>query len=445
MSGHRNRYDLRRCGLALVLTALVLLGGCGRTGESKTILLPQEAQEAQNGISGAQESDYTVHKIYTQLYEAGAYHGYTAFLPDSGEHRVHLLKRGDDGESEEISMDYRYGFHEQRYIITEQMLVYLELWQDNGRRYGSSIFNGEISPDGRYILFVDNEHTYTGSRLYLLDLETGEEQLLLDGDIMGCPGDQFQMITAWDAEGGVLCYGFCPADAEVWKDQAETGKFVLHFLDLETKVELQLLDYSSMSIEGLASDFFEMRLYVDRDEDRLLTAVVNGAGSGEGSCINLFSQKIPETDLELLPEEVLPETLWYDKEITDLWLDAGQNQCYSSYLDGANGGIVRWGVLEEGHKDLYLGGAIKDFLVLDEGETIITAEAVDGQAEQEICLYTGNETGFTRSLLYKGTGNFVRLQYDSEHRRLMAEFGDLMTVNGSPFGATRGIVVLEFE
>lgn len=445
MKSHKNRRCFSLCVKGFLFAVSLLLTGCGQTKEPKTILLPQTAEEKKNGLLGEQEAAYTVQKIYTQSYEGGTYRGYTAFLSECKEHQVYLLKRGDDGESEEISVDYRYGFYEPRYTITDQMLNYLEQWWDNGRRYGSSLLSGEISPDGRYLTYLRSDQTYTGDQLFLLDLETGEEAVLLDGDAMDCPSDQFQIMTAWDMEDSLLCYGFYPVNADAWMNTAGKGKFILHYLDLEKDEEIQILDYSDIDLVGKASNFYETRLYVDREEDSLLTAIVSNAEKSEGVCLDLFAQEIPKGNTEWGIEEVIPESMWYNGNVI-VRLDAGRKEVYSCYTEGEQGAIVIWNISTHTNLDSYLGGFLIDFLVLDEGETIITAEIpMDQEGQQEICLYTRNEDGFTRHLLYKGNGNIVRLQYDPVYRRLLAELGNTDVINGEPQGAERGIVVLEFE
>lgn len=447
MRSHRSRHCLNLYSLVFLFTTLMLLTGCGRKRESKTILLPQSVEEEQNSLSEEQETAYTVRKIYTQSYEGGAYRGYTAFLSDCKEHQVRLLKRGDNGESEIDSVDYRYGFYEPGYVITEQMLDYLELWwDDNGRGHGSGLVSGEISPDGRYLTYIRTDRTYTGAQLFLLNLENGKEAILLDGDVMGCPGDQFQIMTAWDTEEALLCYGFYPLNADVWMNTEGQGKFLLRYLDVEKDEEIQTLDYSDIDLVGKEADFFETRLYVDREEDALLTAIVSNVDNTEGVWVDLFAQEIPKSNAEKMIEEVIPESVLYARNMPGIRLDAGKKMFYGCYSDAGQGGIVISDISSYAHVDSYLGGPLIDFLVLDEGRTIITAEIpMDQEGQQEICLYTKNGNEFTRRLLYKGNGNIVRLQYDPVYHRLLAELGSADMVNAGSVDTERRIVVLEFE
>lgn len=159
-TGKYKSYRKRHCSGLFVLTVLLLLTGCGSTREPKTVLLPEKtSEEEQNTVLGEAQAAYTVRKIYTQDYDSGLYYGYTAFLQGCKEHQIHLLKQGGEGGLEEISLDYRYGFYETRYTISHELEEYLTLWWDDGSRFGSHLISAELSPDGRFLIYVRRNQT----------------------------------------------------------------------------------------------------------------------------------------------------------------------------------------------------------------------------------------------------------------------------------------------
>ncbi len=440
MKSHKNRaFFSLPTGIAL-LWALMVVTGCGQTREPKTMLLPDTEQEEQNALQGEAPESYTVKKIYTQEYNSGVPYGFTAFLPGSKEHQVTLLQRNDDNGLNLISMDYRYGFYEPRYTVSEEVLLNSDWWAGAGKE-GSRLLFGEFSPDGRYFLYLRFDQTYTGGRLYLQNLESGEEMILLDGDLQECPGDEFEVMTAWDVEDSLLCYGFYPANQDVWMNNPE--KCVFHFMDLEKQEEISSLNYFYAELYAKPEDLRKTGISIDRDGEDLLTAIVSEMEGTDGVWIDFYQQKLLEDNNEQTAAAVNPVPIIHDKKL-DVRPDAKSQCFYGTYTDGSQGGIL-YGDFQTQWNDQLTGASITDYLVLDDGETIITAENPSGQIEQEICLYTKNGDDYIRHLLYKGNGNIIRLQYDPVYHRLLAELGDVETINGSPMGGERGLVILEFE
>ena len=119
----------------------LLLGGCGTAPQTKTILLPEEETETADPAY-TKGQDYTVHKIYSREIKDGL-----PWLPEiylDGEHGFRYWSSGqqEDGLSAEeqelsgseeqengysgenmacleTSVDYRYGFHEERELPLE--------------------------------------------------------------------------------------------------------------------------------------------------------------------------------------------------------------------------------------------------------------------------------------------------------------------------------------
>jgi len=378
-------------------------------------------------------------KIYTQEYDSGVPYGFTAFLPGAKEHQVTLIQRSDDNGLNLISMDYRYGFYEPRYTVSEEVLFNSDWWAGAGKE-GSRLLFGEFSPDGRYFLYMRYDQTYTGGRLYLQNLESGEEMLLLDGDILECPGDEFEIMTAWDVEDSLLCYGFYPENQDVWMNNPD--KCVFHFMDLEKQEEVSSLNYFYADLYAKPEHLQKTGISIDRDGEELLMTMVSEMEGTEGVWVDLYQYKIGEAGNEGTVS-VNATPVIYHKNL-DVRPDAG-NQCfYGTYTDGNQGSFL-YCDLQGQLEDKFLSAPMNDYLVLDDGETIITAETPSDQVEQEICLYTKNGNDYIRHLLYKGSRNILRLQYDPVYHRLLAELGDMDVINGSPMGGDRGLVILEFE
>lgn len=439
MKSYKNR-DFFSLPIGLLFLCVVMVvTGCGQTREPKTMLLPDTEQEEQNALQGEAPESYTVKKIYTQEYDSGVPEEFTAFLPGSEEHQVTLIQKSDDNGLNLISMDYRYGFYEPRYTVSREVLFNSDWWAGAGKE-GSRLLFGEFSPDGRYFLYIRCDQTYTGERLYLQDLESGEEMLLLDGDIQECPGDEFEIMTAWDVEDSLLCYGFYPENQDVWLNNPD--KCIFHFMDLEKKEEVSSLNYFYAELYAKPEYLQKTGIFIDRDGDELLMAMVSEMEGTEGVWVDLYQYKIGEAGNEGTVS-VNATPVIYHKNL-DVRLDAG-NQCfYGTYTDGDQGNFL-YCDLQGQLEDKFSSAPVNDYLVLDDGETIITAENPSDQIEQEICLYTKNGNDYTRHLLYKGSRNILRLQYDPVYHRLLAELGDMDVINGSPMGGDRGLVILEFE
>ena len=87
-------------------------------------------------------------------------------------------------------MDYRYGFYEERLLPLEaEALGSMPLLRETAeqKQYETETGCDPVSPDGKYAVYIDSAHTHTGDRLYLLDMDTGEKTLLLDGDFDTIP------------------------------------------------------------------------------------------------------------------------------------------------------------------------------------------------------------------------------------------------------------------
>lgn len=431
--------------MSILLLSLSLLAGCRRVPEPKTILLPEEETEQGVALEGEEGDRYAVRKMYNEDYETLWYGGYTAFLPGAGEHKVRLAESGTDGVRVR-SLDYRYGFYDSGLFPVGELMASIGLeafWQE-GTEDERNMETEFFSPDGKYLLYVREDLSLVGGRLYLMDLESGEEELLLNGD-EGEYGEysleEFIILTAWSRDASLLCYGFYPRYASAWKTYMGE-KFILYFRDMETGKTVNRLNYYYAGTTGKPGNLEGTRLYVDWDGKKILTAIVSERGENEWnneepstSIIDFFPQEIPEPGMET-EGVVIPGVASCPKD-TKLYLDA-EEECL--YFTSQEEGIVRFDLPDMTFTSSMPIGptrGIRDFCVLDGGEAFVVAEYdrdhMGDTGPQDICLYTrteaepgiaaGEETGMARRVLYQNAGYVIRLQYDPIYRRLLAETG----------------------
>ncbi len=428
------REKYRIWAVILAFSCLGLTGGCTRVPEPKTMLLPIEETEQGVALEGEEGDRYAVRKIYSREYSSLWYGGYTAFLPGMDEHRVCLAERDTEGLRIQ-TMDYRYGFYDTGSFAAGELMDALALpaswgWGSQDERNMEKEF---FSPNGKYLLYQRGDLSHIGNKLYLLNLETEKEELLLDGDEAKRSVEDFMILTAWSRDASTLCYGFVPRNTGVW-NTSKKDTLVLYYLDLKTGEVVNRLNYSYAGTAGKADDLQSARLYIDRSGDKILTALVSdSAYEKEEICIDLFLQDIPEPGMET-EGVVIPQRMRCIKEAL-FYLDAESQRVYASYagdmiqcIDANNAEYVEKPLELEPYKGIW------DFCVLDGGQAYITAEYDRNYAEgagvyeQDICLYTVTESGAARRVLYQNAGCVIRLQYDPVYRRILAETGEPYTI-----------------
>ncbi|MCI8599604.1 MAG: hypothetical protein HFJ10_14380 [Lachnospiraceae bacterium] len=431
----------------IILAGVLFLGGCKHVPESKTILLPEEDMEQGIVLQGEEGDRYTVRKIYTKEYETLWYEGYTAFLPGNESHEVRLAQTGDNG-LEMLTMDYRYGFFDaEPCLVADIIESHLKTWSAGGQEDTNKSIQ-LFSPDGKYLLYETGEESFTGSRLYLMNTKTMETELLLDGDELKCPGDDFMILTAWVRDASLLCYGFYPRNSTVWNTYGGQ-QFVFYYRDMETGKIINRLNYSYAGTTGKAEDLQSSQLYVDWNGKKILTVLKTDQYYEEGIRLDLFPQDVGEG---LITEGVVMPSL-INCTGDKVFLDAENERVYIVSR------LNEEGVLCFDITDAFLQynvpieeiNVVKDFLVLDKGEAFVTAEYSENQNRADICLYMNTENGYVRRVLYRDAGYVLRLQYDYTSHRLLAETGHL-SINEEYESANasatpdirRSILVLEF-
>lgn len=447
-------------GLALFLALGVFLGGCSSAPQTKTILLP-EREARETGAEETEGQSYAVRKIYSREIEDGLSWAPEIYL--DGEHSFRWwTERPAENSMEsgkmvlaEVSMDYRYGFYEERLLPLEaEALGSMPLLRETAeqKQYETETGCDPVSPDGKYAVYIDSAHTHTGDRLYLLDMDTGEKTLLLDGDVLNCSGEEYRILTAWSADSEVLCYGFCMRELTEESLRFAGEGNVLHFLRLSSGEHTMMSGLSWH--EGMElGELGQVHLYTDWKDGRLRAVLVYQFAQGE--------QGTPEeeevyhvqfvfadgTDGENGADffgwppvvEILTDTVYGELPV---YLDAEQDRAY---------------IAREGRIHVYDGTGdpvetidcgedkeILDFLVLDEGDTLVTAEKAAQNLWTEICLYQRSGEGFAHQILYVGGGYVYCMEYDPAGRRLLIDASNGIEERELSYYTWQGIV-LEFE
>lgn len=449
---------------------LSLLSGCQRVAESKTMLLPEEDMDQGVALQGEKGDHYTVRKMYSEDYESFIYGGFTAFLSGTGEHRVRIAESNAD-DLQIQTLDYRYGFYDSEPLPFGKLMDSLDFMMNWDYGDAQKLQTEFFSPDGRYLLYMREDLSYMGLQLYMVDLETGEEELLLDGSAVECFGDQFIILAAWSKDASLLCYGFYPRNAEVWNYYAG-DRFILNYRDMKTGKIVNRLNYYCSDAAERPEDLRGTELYVERNEKDIFTAIVlkqedeeenvssneSAQMAGEENVssaqirIELFSQKIPDQGQDM-EDKALPHVFNCPRD-AKLYLDAAGGLLYfTSKKEGILSVDVKDGTCVSA-MPLEIHREIRDFCVLGNGEAFVTAEYdreytgdKGGIWHQDICLYTMTEKGVARRVLYQDAGYVIRLQYDPVYQRLLAETADDYVQRSEDYiqcAESRRALVLEF-
>ena len=430
--------------LGLLLLCLLALSGCRNYPQSQTQLLPTSPENQTQGEASGKR--YTLEKIYTQEFTSYFAYGCYASILDCGDNQVDLLI-ADQEEYQRRRVDYRYGFYEelpfflsqnQQDTVEEetgerapdfdpflQMNLYL---QEGGAEVEESpwLTDELVSPDGKNLLFVDTESSYTGAKLFLVSMETGEKQLLLDGDRDGFSGEVYQFVTAWSRDGKTLCYGYFPRSLEgtFWQDH----KHIFYVMDVESGEIVSSVGFTRDDIYAV-------------DGERIRDFCVERSGSQIMIAVVLYQS----TSLFLLDGDEAPEII----TLTDYWLESPiylapeEGCCYfTGELDPTV--LCRFDVVNHTQEELLTGEyPIYQICSLDHGAAFVTAEMENQYGyTQNICLYRLENGAVQKETLYLNTPRVKRFQYDPENRRLLAETDT--TPTGSYWGDTKTAMLFTF-
>lgn len=434
----RRRKNLQSAGIFFL--CLSLLAGCGRTEEIRTIVLedPVKAQETEDDKADG----YQVKKIYTWEYAAPTPQSVSVL--ECKEHEIRLASVAEDGANVQFDrLDYRYGFHE-NYGKTsrERMAIYDRAYEEE-----KQFMRNALSPDGRFLLWLEEESAYPAVRMYLNNLETGEDELLLDGYALNHSEEEYFPLTAWSRDGKYLAYCFYPRSWDIFHRDERVS---VNLFNMETKkiVEQYYL------FPGEMLDVNSAKMYLDVADGKALAVVA----------AKLFAEKDNVVDLEICSfgierkpgeEQWMNHSLAKIEEEGTIYPDAAAGGVYvgkdfgricrieaetGNYEENCeeNAMIEREYVdLAETEENFHEPQTIQ-FLVLDQGDTVISTEKAE--TGHDICIYQRKDENWERRILYHyNAGALYFLQYDETNHRLLAISSTVYI-----YGVNQTAIVLEF-
>lgn len=448
----------------ILLLAVLLCGlsGCGRYPRSQTALLLDNGDKG--SLPKSTDGDgYTLQKIYTLNFTSYFTSGCYASILNGEENQVDLFLT-DSAGYERRRVDYRYGFYEELPLFTdldadyeedavltselspsgwmveypdgdgplERMRLYLlDVEADPAKPSG--LMDEMISPDGKYLLFLDMETEYTGTKLSLVSLESGDSRLLLDGDRDGFSDEEYQIVTAWSRDGGTLCYGyfarskaltgsdencsnndFYAADDMVSKTLADSDWSYFYVMDVESGEIADIMYYAADYVWDFEESTIQ-DLYVERSGARIMIVVVMGdsMSGNQSAAIFYWDMEGEEGGLNRIKASC--------SNVSPFILDPERGYCYLTMEDSTQLSRINMQNFTD-ECVLTADNAILNMIALGDGETFITAECVDGyKYNQSIYLYRCKDGNAVKQTLYLNAPYVKRFQYDPVNRRLLAE------------------------
>lgn len=428
----------------ILLLCLSFLTGCGQAEKVKTIVLenPVKAQETEDGRTDG----YQMKKIYTWEYAAPTPQSVSVL--ECGEHEMRLARVAEDGTGVQFDrMDYRYGFHEEYGRTDRERLAIYDKAPEEEKRF----MKNALSPDGRFLLLLDEERAYPDpkAKMYLNNLETGEEELLLDGDALGRSEEEYFPLTAWSRDGKYLAYCFFPRTMDVYN---RDGSVLIYIFSIEKKEVVGQYAY----FQGEGADIFwltETELHLDVADGKVLAVVASNLYKEK----NMVSLEICNFEIEgksgeeqqlshSLARMEFEGTIYPDAETGGVYVGQDFGRIYRIEAETGNygeGSLIEqyYGSVEE-NAEILSENQMVQFIVLDQGDTVISTEKAD--TGQDICIYQREgenwERKWERRILYHyNAGALDFLQYDETNHRLLA-----ISSSSSLYGINQTAIILEF-
>lgn len=430
----RVKKDMQIAGILFL--CLILQAGCGRTERVKTIVLedPIKAQETED----ERADDYQVKKIYTWEYAAPT--PQSASVLECDEHKIRLASVAEDGSGVQFDrLDYRYGFYEAYgKADRERLAIY-----DRASAEEKQFMINALSPDGRFLLWLEEEPADPTVKMYMNNLETGEDELLLDGETLKCSEEEYFPLTAWSEDGKYLAYCFFPRS---WDTYNRDGKVPVNIFSIDKNKIINQYYY----VPGEMLDLDNVKLYLDVADGKALTVLTAG----------LFAKKDNVVKLEICSfgiEEKPGEEQWINRSTgmmesgAAVYPDAETGEVYIGKefgriyrIEAETGNYGENALIEQGYVDLEnteensQETQTVQFLVLDQGNTVISTEKAE--TGHDICIYQKKGENWERRILYHyNAGALYFLQYDGKNHRLLAISSSVYI-----YGVNQTAIILEF-
>lgn len=439
----REKRKIQTAGILFL--CLSLLTGCARTEHIKTIVLddPVKTQAAEE-----QRTDgYQVKKIYTWEYAAPT--PQSVSLLGCDEHEMRLASVEEDGGGVQFDrLDYRYGFYEDYGKTSRERLAIYDRASEEKKQF----MRNALSPDGRFLLWLEEESSGFVTKMYLNNLETGEDELLLDGYALKCPKDEYFPLMAWSRDGKYLAYCFFPKTEKAYNSKRES---LVTILNVETReIVGQYIYNKSAGTDMLRLN--ETELYLDVSDGKALTVVAENLFADKMTRLEISSFEIKEQSgeeqlISYSSARMEPEgTIYPDAETGKVYVEKNFGRIYEieaetgSYGEGALIELCYENAEENGEEngEIFHANRTIQFLVLDKGDTLITTERAE--TGHDICIYQrkgedGERTWERRILYHYNAGALYFLQYDEINHRLLAISSAFYI-----YGVNQTAIVLEF-
>lgn len=412
---------------------LCLVPGCARTERVKTVVLPKpvKAQETEDDRADG----YQVKKIYTWEYAAPT--PQSVSLLECGEHEIRLARVAEDGTGIRFDrLDYRYGFYEDYAGMDRKRLAIYDRDSEEKKQF----MRNALSPDGRCLLWLEEELGFPAVKMYLNNLETGVDELLLDGYALNLSEEEYFPLTAWSRDGKYLAYCFYPRSWDIFR-RDETVPVKLFSLETKKIVEQYYF------VPGEMPDGDSAKMYLDVADGKAVIVIA------------LKQTKDPEIRLEICrlgiggkPEEeqfvnyssTLMEsggTVYPDAKADRVYVGQAFDRIYNiNGIELETGEYNKNALVEAGtvNEEVFDASQVLEFIVLDEGETVITTEKAE--TGHDICIYQQKDGTWERRILYHyNAGSLYFLQYDEKNHRLLAVSSAYYV-----YGVNQTAIILEF-
>lgn len=434
----RKKGKIRTMGIFFL--CLSLLAGCAGGEHTKTIVLsdPVKMQEAGNDRADG----YQLKKIYTWEYAAPT--PQSVSLLGCDKHEIRLASVAEDGSGVQFDLlDYRYGFHEEYGKTSKERLALYDRTPEDEKQF----MRNALSPDGRFLLWREEEYDYPAIRMYLNDLETGEDELLLDGAALKHSEEEYFPLTAWSRDGKYLAYCFFP---RTWDIFNRDGNVTVNIFNIGTrKITGQYCYYCP----GEMLDLDSAKLYLDVADGKALTVMAAKLYAEKDNAVSRLEICSLGIDGKEEEEQLRTHSLTRMEDGGTVYPDAATDGVYVGKdfgriyrIEAETGNYGEGALIEQGYgyvdleknAELFQETQTVQFLVLDQGDTVISTEKAE--TGHDICIYQRKGETWERRILYHyNAGALYFLQYDEINHRLLAISSAVYI-----YGVNQTAIILEF-
>lgn len=393
---------------ALIFLMAIIISGCRNDNRSNTFILP-EADLAKESESVQTDTKFVSKKIYKYEYNTEELIGNqeqgfrSAFLNEKDKYYFNI-KRYDMDNNKTVfdKIDYRFGFHE--------AYSSFDIVKENIQEIA-------FSPDG-YYLFAERD-TKDKRYFILIDLRSKKETELFVVSNKDYTQNIYQMVGVWTKDSSQLIY--------LWQYNVKYYLYYIDFVHVYNLEKEQVTKKINSPDIAIQESFQNKKLIVSEDGTWLLLQLSDVFFL---YCMNLKTG-------EILPiRSKLGDTVNYWIEQNDIVAVSSEGTIYRYNLKSD---YPKWS-----SETIRNVKGIHDFIICNEGDTIITAESdttlsliekessfgepgygsgFEDNRQVEVYSYSLNN-GF-RELLYQGVGDISNISLSKDEKTLMIELRNL--------------------